>query len=222
MVQVPVDSDVTQNIMQQPTVQAPVDTNFIHNQQELQPAAPDMQTIPAPTSQCASTDNIQRNTSGSGSTPQATPPANQPEMTGEINSLGQTFTDINPLNFTVSSLSQAIPNNLKQKIWAREYVDLEQLLKQDDTQQVKVKVSDECQVVFNHAEPKFKITNIEKWMSAFLISSIPSKFKITNIEKWMSAFLISSIPSKALKLFQYMESIRYAAFTFGGTGWLKL
>ena len=120
---------------------------------------------------------------------------------GEIN--------LNPLQFSVSPLSQSVPLNLKQKIWAHEFIELSALLKQEQKQHMRVEFNSEGQLVCTQPELKNKINSIEKWSTAFI------SFMFIYLEK----FSVSH-PSKSLELLQYMESIRYAAATFPGLGWL--
>ena len=115
----------------------------------------------------------------------------------------------NPLQVGVSPLSQSISMGIKQRIWSHEFIDLASLLKQDSKQQMRVELNQEGQLVCSPPETKGKILGIEKWTSAFLI------FAYVYLERFGT-----SHPNKALELLQYIETIRFAASTYGGTGWI--
>ncbi|CAB4005392.1 Hypothetical predicted protein [Paramuricea clavata] len=59
--------------------------------------------------------------------------------------------------------------------------------------------------------------------------STPCKPQVlTNIEEWTTAFntymliIVQKFPNRALELLQYMETIRHAAKTHGGLGWVHI
>ena len=111
-----------------------------------------------------------------------------------------------PLEQAVSPLSLNVPLKIKEKIWAHNFIDLEQLLnKQESKQSLKLEMDKEKGPLLCSASDKpISSMSIEKWTSAFLI------FAFIYLKKYNRLF-----PNKSLELLQYMETIRFAASHYG-------
>ena len=122
----------------------------------------------------------------------------------------ENFSNANPLVQSVSPLSTNVSKSVKEKIWSHEFVDLGSLLsKNDKTQHMQLQYDDsQGFLVCKQASQAPKILSIEKWTSAFLI------FSYVYLDKYEV-----SHPHKARELLQYMETIRFAASSFPGSGW---
>ena len=117
---------------------------------------------------------------------------------------------LSPLAHTTLPLSANIPLTTKNKIWQHQFVDLHTLLNKTDTSK-RLKLELDPSGTFVTCSPPQENKNplsIEKWTSAFII------FSAIYLERFTPQF-----PNKALELLQYSDTIRYAAFTYGGRGW---
>ena len=75
------------------------------------------------------------------------PSGDRGPSTGENPSIIISHETVSPLVVGVSPLSNAVPNSIKQRIWAHEYVDLASLLKQETKQQMRVELTQEGQLL---------------------------------------------------------------------------
>jgi hypothetical protein len=102
---------------------------------------------------------------------------------------------VNPIVSVTETLGIHIPHNIKPKIWNCEYVQLEKMLDNDNTQpenEHRLVIID-GQITFKPKENDKTILNIETWTNAFL--TFPRIF-------------ISRHPSEALCLLKYLHTIR--------------
>ena len=145
---------------------------------------------------------------------QAAPPPREVDQSGERTDFPPLVSNVftQPLSVSVSPLSLNVPQKLKDKIWAHKFVNLDQLLsKQEGSNKLKLEWdSQQGYLVCAPADKPSTFLPIEKWTSAFLI------FMYIYLEKFGQ-----HIPQKALDLLQYLETIRFAAIQYGGSGWLR-
>ena len=115
-----------------------------------------------------------------------------------------------PLSQTVRSLSLTLPDSVKQKIWQHKFVDLNNFLpKNNPSKRIKLEVDNSGNYIFSSPPTELHAPlSIEKWTSAFIV------FSATYLEHFASFY-----PHKALELFYYLDTIRFAASTFRGRGW---
>ena len=92
-------------------------------------------------------------------------------------------------------LDALIPDSIKQKIWANEYFDLAQLLKQSDWGQYSLALTTGTGAPALCLQPKrkTKIVSIDQWCSVFNI--------------FMTIFL-TKFPTQAQSILQYCETVR--------------
>ena len=101
------------------------------------------------------------------------------------------------------TLGFAVPALIKQKIWDGEFVDFSQLLSDNSIQLLAHSQQQQSELVFAveggqmvirpAVQPKKKIDNLDKWLSAFHV--------------FMAIFL-EKHPSRAAELLKYAETIR--------------
>ena len=115
-----------------------------------------------------------------------------------------------PIMHAVSPLAMHVPKHLKEKILSHEFIDLRLLLeKHERAKCMQVEIDpNKGTLMCSQPEPTHKFLNIEKWTSAFMI------FMYVYLEQFGK-----DNPSKPLELLQYMETIRFAANTYSGSGW---
>ena len=116
-----------------------------------------------------------------------------------------------PLTHTTQPLSQNVPLSIKQKIWQHQFVDVHSLLTKTSTpKKMKLEVDPAGgYIVCATANDSHPPISIEKWTSAFII------FSAVYLEQFLATH-----PHKALELLEYMDTIRYAAITYSGRGWV--
>ena len=112
------------------------------------------------------------------------------------------------------ALGFAVPALIKQKIWDGEFVDFSQLLSDNSIQLLVHSQQQQSELVFAveggqmvirpAAQPKKKIDNLDKWLSAFHV---------------FMAIFFEKHPSRAAELLKYAETIRLASIQFSGFGW---
>lgn len=116
-----------------------------------------------------------------------------------------------PLVSVCSQVGGSVPQNIRQKIFNGEYIDLALLLMNPEPDQwnnggqpVALSVDQEGNIVWKKDVAKSKITSIKAWTDAFLV--------------FTSVFL-EAHPTRAQELLKYMTLVRFAASKFGGWGW---
>lgn len=112
----------------------------------------------------------------------------------------------NPLVSVTETLGIHIPHSIKVKIWNCEYVQLEKMLDNDNTQpenEQKLVIID-GQITFKPKENDKKNLNIETWTNAFLT---------------FASIFISRHPSEAQGLLKYIHTIRLGASRQSTLGW---
>ena len=104
-----------------------------------------------------------------------------------------------------SNIGVHVSEALRDKIANGHYVDLESLLPtKTESNENRVSITPQGELVLKPATPKMKINSIETWTDAFIIFS--SIYSVNN-------------PDKIQALLKYMNTIRTGAKRHGGMGW---
>lgn len=116
-------------------------------------------------------------------------------------------------NYTTSvfdPISEHIPQKIKEKIWAGEYVDLSLLLKSAKDLFSESHLTGNLQInggqISVVQQKQSLITNIHVWTSAFMV------FMDVLLQKW---------PNHGQELLKYMHTIRLASSRGSGLGWVS-
>ena len=109
-----------------------------------------------------------------------------------------------PIQSVNDQVGEHVAQNMKEKIWNGEYIDLAALLDTSPDSQ--------------------NLQSIVLVNGAFQVRNKPSKHKIDTIEKWSDAFIIfmgifTQKHGRFNEMLKYMSNIRFAEKMFPGLGW---